>query len=251
MIFCLSSCGGNNTEEKEIVLIDEFMVELENVAKAKQNVGEEVTVFGRIKEIHTNYCVVESMKIENPEVIVRMSTKKLAELSVDDFIAVTGKIKSYSLFGNTYSVKAKIFEEDAVMDEIFRGYIADFESGSYLSGTTLVNEYNHEFMWGYVCSRGNTFLINDDEELRNYLVGKWEEARFVSGTPSYIDSVEFKADGTYFWDKSSTYDQKGNWSVSNGRLESFIGTYPREVYVVSDNIFICQVTPNVRITEEN
>ena len=115
LMLCLSlcACGGDKGEgnadesttsdqvvtetpepEIEMVLFDDLITDLENEAKAQLNVGKGANILAQVDTIKSDYCSVTLFHKDSHRAKILLPTEVLAEMKVDQVIAVTAIIDS-------------------------------------------------------------------------------------------------------------------------------------------------------------
>ncbi len=251
-LLLLTSCGTKVEDKKSDVVVEtiefsQLMEDLENGAKAELNVGKATAVCGRIDYIESDYCRISLIYPLGKIADVILPIEVLAELKKEQFIFVSATVENvgcHNATGSsyTYTFKADKLEDLSLMDE----YIKESISSTYypLMTEELDEIFSVKLLASYAESRGDVFLIKDDTELKNYLIGKWEydTSRYESN-----DDVEFREDGKYHWEYLGYTvlgwhddEQTSDWTVSNGFLDSFIGYDPQKVFALTSSVFIIQ-----------
>ncbi len=252
LVLCLSLSACSQTQSIETISMDNLFQDIENEAKAHQHIGKQTTAFGKITKIKTDYCVIEVMEPKDACLMVFMQTDVLAGFSIGQFVAISGRVSKVSNDGSyPFEMEGKIVENELTMDAFFLACLADTEASSGFSADKLISTYNVSFLSEYAASRGDAFVVRDDTELRNYLLGKWKCVKYHLDR-KLVEQPEIKSDGTFFIEKPSRHsnDEFGYWDVSNGVLNGWLGDENQRntVYVLSENVFIIE---NLAFVREN
>ena len=240
MLLPLCACGGTQVQEDDISMNDLYL-DLENIARAQQNIGKRTTVYGQVTDIATNGCTVvlfTPISSKNGLVFVELPADILAELNCGQFVVISAIVTDVSKTLITpYFLKADALGDISTMDAFIRDSItACLEANddtAFVAYEKVTNTFRISLLEDYFNTYGDTFLISDDTELKNYLVGEGEWAWLMSDL--YRFSCEFREDGTYLW--RSDREQIGDWNVSQGKLESFATHAYYNAYVISDRVF--------------
>ena len=254
LVLCLSLCAcsiedDKATEPVETISMKSLLSDTDNGAKAQLNVGKATTIYGQITTIDTSACKVKLFP--KGSVSVEMPIEELAELNPNQFIVLEGIVKSYNSSSSpNYTITATELLDLEVMDSYIKEEIAltvsQRESYAFIGDTnagillaSLQEQYNINFLEDYVYSRGDAFLITDDNALKEYLIGNWVYYQNFGGLETL--TLEYKADDTSVWyyknNYDSTVDQCQDWSVSYGAVDS-IWSYPKDVYVLHEEVFL-------------
>lgn len=193
------------------------------------HVGKRTVIFGKVISVNTDRCIIQLMRTHT-KLPVLMDSTTLTKVKTGEFVAITGIVSAYTpQHYFLYEIDFEKFENFEVMDSIFQECI---------NSIVLIDDYvilsgDDELFLEYLTLRGNCFIIRDDQELSNYLIGKW-----------YFNfskhCVEFKANGefvdsTSFWFHAPDY----KWTVSNGKVDSLFAEDPVYLYRLSDEVFVC------------
>jgi hypothetical protein len=244
LVLCLSLCAcgekENEKEPTETISMEELLSDMENEAKAQLNIGKGVAIYGQIRKVYSDYCVVELIVPNDGYTAtfnVAMKTEQLAELDSKQFIAVQGVVSESHPSG--YTITATKMLDWELMDS----YIIEKAKSNAYSIDKVYDALHISLVFDYIQTRSDVFMMKDDDALKEYLIGKW----VVSG---YYETCEFREDGKYLWHFISSSgnwrDQESTWSVSNGDLQAFRSLGNTNVYVLCDNVFIQMGSVNVR-----
>ena len=259
LVMCLGlfACGDNQTNNTaptteappEAIEIDQLYEDLSNGAKCQLNVGKQVTVFGTIYEINANNCYIEPIEYPNESISMVMTTEELAKLSTNQFIAVTGIVESYK--GDHYAhrghkvrydVSATAILDDKEMDAIFSEMIKNnFENGKYEDAWSFRESLY--ILYDYMASRGDSYTPLNNGDLKNYLYGTWECGYYKYLYPTHMEEsifltflVTYNEDGSAEYSPQTSYPD--DWSVDEEGLDTFVYNANKNVYVLSDDVFI-------------
>ena len=245
----LCACSGDNNESKEpveTISIESLLNDTNNGAKAELNVGKGTTIYGKITNISSSDCTVALIYPKGSVVSLEMPIEQLAELKPNQFIAVDGIVASYN---SKYTITATTLLDLELMDSYIKEKIAttvsarefiDF-SGDTNAGMLLASfqsQYNIDILEDYVFSRGKAFMITDDTQLEDYLIGNWVYFQSFNGLNTL--TLEYKTDGTSVWhygEIGDKHEQHDDWSVKNGKVDS-IWRSPENVYVLNEDVFL-------------
>lgn len=183
LALCLSLCACDNTivstdNPSETISVYELFEDMSNGAKCELNIGKQVTVLGQIEYITSDSCRIQLISHPETYVIISMSTEKLAELSVDQFIAVSGKVESFNSMWaiGTYTISAKETLDNETMNTVFDEIITRKFNYGELNSAYAFKESLH-ILYEYMSDVGS-FTMQNKEELMQYLCGNWECGRF-------------------------------------------------------------------------
>ncbi len=250
LVMCLSlvACSGGQTEEStepettappETISMESLFASLDNGARAQLNVGKATVVYGKVISISSTYCSILAFfkdRFPNDSMMlqIEMTSEVLVGLYQGQFVAIPALISAYD-DSNDFTLTATEIADIEMVDTYIRSLFNNLDYSKI-----------HEIALEYVESRGTEFMLTDDAELQQYLIGEWKQ-RNGDG-----EEMEFKANGEYLWKYSEKAvtgafagnwvqrTQRGDWSVSEGKLDSFIGGTPQIVYVLSEDFFMCQ-----------
>ena len=241
LALCLGLCACSSKAQAEVISVDDLYADLTNAAKCTLNVGKQVTLLGQIQTIGTDHCSIVLISRPNTTVSVAMPVEILAELNVDQFIAVTGIVESYN-GGVGYTVSSTQTLDANAMDTIFREIIANkFDNGAMKRSNDFKSHLH--ILYDYVSSRGDVYKMQDTKALKDYLCRTWDCGRFTYYNPNDMSSSIFEAfDITYNADGSVDYSiyntWRDDWELNeDGDLQSFFSS--KTVYVLSDYAFVC------------
>lgn len=247
LVLCLSLCAcgegtqsGEKTESTtpsaESISVATLFEDVTNEAKCTLNIGKQVTVLGQIQEISANYCKIKLVSHPDKSVHIRLPIERLAELSVGNFIAVTGIVEAYNW--SAYTISATETLDENAMDDIFQRIVAinftyDLCNKAYFFKGSL------NILCDYISQRSDRYTMANSEDLKEYLCGTWDCGSYQN---SLQESSFTSFNITYNEDGSAKYSiQKSwrhDWEVDDqGRLHSFFGE--KRVYILSDNVFFC------------
>ena len=269
LMLCLSlcACGGDKGEgnadesttsdqvvtetpepEIEMVLFDDLITDLENEAKAQLNVGKGANILAQVDTIKSDYCSVTLFHKDSHRAKILLPTEVLAEMKVDQVIAVTAIIDSIE--SSIYVFKADRLGDLSLMETYINDKIAlidESETGSTLY-SAIKNRFGMSMLYDYLEQSGNSFCKLSDAELKEYLYGKW----FYNYAREWNlddETIELYEDGTQLWKYNYQTsglknwvgrEQEGTWSVIGNDFHlSHNGTgRSKNVYILSENAFI-------------
>ena len=225
--------GVGEVEEivREMIGVDVLFADLDNMARAQQNIGKATHLFGKITYIGT-----ESIKMthifNDQKVEIPMDTETLVQLNKDEYIAVYAVVDGVTNNRYTFSDGERI--EITLMDEYVLNTICA------MTTYTLLSEHSWTVQQ-YVEGRGDTFKMTGDEEITAFMTGNW--VNWWNGLEAeFIAKVEYRSDGKCIWQGWDTYmkrveDCYCSWSVKDSvfRGKRGIGT---TVYKLSEDIVI-------------
>lgn len=194
------------------------------------HVGKRTVIFGKVISVNSDRCIIQLMRTRE-KLPVLMDSTTLTKVKTGEFVAITGIVSAYTpQHYFLYEIDFEKFENFEVMDSIFQECINSIE----LNDNGYVFLYcDDELFLEYLTLRGSSFIIRDDQELSNYLVGKW----YFNFS---MHSVEFKANGEFVDDTHVWFHAPDNkWSVSNGKVDSLFAEDPVYLYRLSDEVFVC------------
>ena len=244
LVLCLPLCAcsekENEKEPTETISMEELLGDMENEAKAQLNVGKGVSIYGQIRKVYSDYCVVELIVPNDGYTAtfdVAMKTEQLAELDSKQFIAVQGVVSESH--PSSYTITATKMLDWELMDS----YIIEKAKSNAFSIDKVYDALHISLVFDYIQTRGDIFMLKDDEALKEYLIGSW----VVSG---YYETCEFREDGKYVWNFISSSgrwkEQISTWSVNNGDMSAFRSLGNTNVYILCDDVFIQMGSVNVR-----
>lgn len=235
--------GGEKENEKvptETTSMEALLSDMENEAKAQLNVGKGVAIYGQIRKVYSNYCVVELI-VPNDGYTetfnIAMETEQLAKLNSKQFIAVQGVVSRSDSSG--YTITATKMLDLELMDS----YIKEKTKKYSFSRAQIYKKLHISLIAEYLSSRGDIFMLRDNDALTEYLIGTWTVS-------NYGETCEFRADGKYVWNFISSSgrwkEQISTWSVNNGDMSAFRAHGNTNVYILCDNVFIQMGDVNIR-----
>jgi hypothetical protein len=255
LVMCLSlcACGGEKETVKttvppESIFVSNLFEDIDNGAKCKLNVGKQVTILGQIEGITADFCIIHPVSQPDKDIAILMPTERLAELSVGHFIAVTGIVKSYNgkynlkYYSSWYTISATELLDENVMDDIFRRIVAIDFTYDLCNKAYFFRDSLH-ILYDYMSQRSSVYTMESNEELREYLCGKWDCGYFVLYFPDNLSRSKFESfEITFNKDGSAKYAKQNSWRHDwevgdDGRLASFFGK--KCVFILSKNVFIC------------
>ena len=248
LVLCLSLCAcGKGTQSSapspapspEIISVDTLFEDVTNGAKCALNIGKQVTVLGQIHDISPDSCRIQLVSHPDKSVHIRLPIEMLAELSIDNFIAVTGIVEGYKEYDwSWYTISATEYLDENETDAIFREIVRDnYSYSKYYSSYRFKNAIN--ILCDYMTQRSILYTMANRGELQAYLCGTWDCGSYENS----LQESSFRSfDITYNEDGSAEYSiQKSwrdDWEVDDyGYLHSFFGE--KCVYILSDDVFIC------------
>lgn len=214
-VICLSfvACGAGEEKEveREMISVKTLIADLDNLARAEQNVGKATHLFGTIDSIGTEAFTLKHIFI-NRSFSIPMDSAVLAELNKGDYVAIYAVVEEINS-GNFKFKNCKQIDME-LMDE----YVVNTVSTS--STETLIKTYSGAIE-DYVVSRGDTFKMTDDDEIASYILGKWYTPYHMGLSGIYISDLEYFSDGECIWSYWDEYFGKWknaycDWSVENG-----------------------------------
>lgn len=247
LVMCLGmcACASNgkdikNTEENEpeaeVISIDTLLSDLDNLARAEQNVGKATHLFGTIEFIGTEALKLKHIFIER-SFSIPMDSAVLAELNKGDYIAIYAVVDEigsggYFKFKNAKQVDMKLMDEYVV------------NAVSTYSINDLIKTHS-DVIENYVVSRGDTFKMTDDNKIASYIVGKWYWPYHMGISGTYISDLEYFADGECIWSAWDNYrgkwkDAYCSWSVKDGIF-----------YGCGDDTAVYKISENAMVTADN
>ena len=250
MLLCLCiglcACADEKSTEttdptEPIETIDErpLLKDSDNGARAQMNIGKGTTIHGVITDIGTSSCTIQLILPKNTFVHVEMPTEQLAELNKNTFIAIEGVVTSFNANGDKkYTIRAKNILDIEEMDTWVKKRITDqynfncvLELSRY-AYAGILDEFDIELLYVYAKLSGDLYRINDDDKLKEYLVGDWHSGIVDN---HFVDCYLYES-GRYSTYKVTTGYNSGEWEVRDGL---FIADGDAEiVYVLSDNLFL-------------
>ena len=178
LMLCLSlcACGGNEAAEGadenvtsnqvvteapepkiEMVLFDDLIADLENEAKAQLNVGKGANIFAQVDTIKSDYCGVTLFHDKFHQARILLPTEVLAEMKVDQVIAVTAIIDSIE--SSIYVFKADGLADLSLLEVYIKDKIASIDESE--TGSTLNSEiksmFGMQMVYDYLNQSGNSF----------------------------------------------------------------------------------------------
>lgn len=242
VVMCLSlvACGsGSESKEesekeikREIISVSTLIADLDNLARAEQNVGKATHLFGTISSIGTDAFTLSHLFI-GKSFSIPMDTAVLAELNKGDYIAVYAVVDEINS-GNFIFKDCKQIEME-LMDEYVVNQV------STVSTEALIKTHNDTVV-EYIMSRGDTFKMTGDDEIASYILGKWYQPYPMGLSGTYIARVEYFANGECIWQSWDEYfnewdDAYCDWSVKDGILNgnNYYGT---AVYKITSNAMV-------------
>lgn len=247
LVLCLPLCACaavEDNEPTETISMEELLSDMKNEAKAQLDVGKSVAIYGQIRKVYSDYCVVELIVPNDGYTAtfnVAMELELLAKLESQQFIAVQGIVSESNSSG--YTITATKMLDWESMDS----YIKEKANSNAYSIDKVYDSLNISLVYNYIQTRGDIFMLKDDATLKEYLIGTW----VVSG---YGETCEFREDGKYLWKyigttssgKQVDKEQESSWSVKDGDLQAFRAYGNTNVYILCDDVFIQMGTVNVR-----
>ena len=248
LVLCLSLCAcGDGTQPSapssppppETISVDMLFEDVTNGAKCTLNIGKQVTVLGQIDDISADSCRIQLVSHPEKKVLIRMPIERLAELSIDSFIAVTGIVEAYKEHAwSWYTISTTEPLDENETDAIFREIVRDnYSYSKYYSSYRFKNAIN--ILCDYMTQRSSRYTIANRGELQEYLCGTWDCGYYKN---SLQESSFTSFDITYNEDCSAKYSIQNSWrhdwQVDDyGYLHSFFGE--KCVYILSDDVFFC------------
>lgn len=269
LMMCLSlcACGGDKANESadenatsnqvvteapkpkiEMVLFDDLIADLENEAKAQLNVGKGANIFAQVDTIKSDYCSVTLFHKDSHRAKILLPTEVLAEMKVDQVIAVTAIIDSIE--SSIYVFKADGLADLSLLEVYIKDKIASIDESE--TGSTLYSEiksmFGMQMVYDFFNQSGNSFCKLSDAELKEYLYGKWFYDYAMEWNLDN-ETIELYEDGTQLWKYNYqtsglknwvNREQKGTWSVSGNdfHLSHDWTGGKKNVYILSENAFI-------------
>ena len=250
LCFSLCACGkSNNTdkdnETRELISVEKLISDLDNLARAEQNVGKAVNLFGVITAIGKDTLTINHISVSK-SFTVPMDTAILAELNKGEFIAVYAVVEDIN-GGNFKFKNCKQIEMEA-MDN----YVINMVSTS----TTYDLIVKHSgVIADYIVSRGKTFKMTDDAEIAAYILGTWNWPYGMGVQGTYISTVKYFENGECIWQSWHKYmnhweNSYCDWSVKNGIFNGCSAS-DTPVYKITENAFVYAGDLHVRVIEDS
>lgn len=217
--------------EREMIPISTLIADLDNLARAEQNVGKATHLFGSISHIGTEEFTLYHLFVDK-RFSIPMDSAKLAELNIGDYIAIYAVVDEIN--GGDFKFKYCKQIETKLMDE----YVVNMVSGT--STEVLIEKYSNDIE-DYVVSRGDTFKMANDSEIASYILGRWCWP-YPVGFEKVAADFEYYADGDCLW-SSWEADHKMwstnwcTWSVKDG-IFSGLSSEKTAVYKITDNVMV-------------
>ena len=229
----LTACSFKNGAEieREMIPISTLIADLDNLARAEQNVGKATHLFGAISYIGTEEFTLNHLFV-GKSFSIPMDSAKLAELNKGDYIAIYAVVDEINDGDFKFKYCKQI--ETKLMDE----YVVNMVSGT--STEVLIEKYSTDIE-DYVVSRGDTFKMASDSEIASYILGKWYRPAHV-GFEIVAADFEYYADGDCdwsFWDADHKIWRSYwcTWSVKDG-IFSGLSSEKTAVYKITDNAMV-------------
>ena len=250
LCFGLCACGNTDKDngektEREMISVDKLISDLENLARAEQNVGKAVHLFGSITSIGKNELTMNHLFI-NRSFTIPMDSEILAKLNKKDFIAIYAVIDEIN-DGNFEFEDCKQIDMK-LMDEYVVGIVST--SSTY----DLIVKYSSTIA-DYIVSREATFRMTDDAEISSFILGKWNWPYGMGTQGTFISTVEYFENGECIWQSWHEYmnhwkNSYCDWSVKDGIFNGCSAS-DTPVYKITENAFVHSNTLYVRVEETN
>ena len=236
LVMCLSfTACGSKTEveiEPEMISVSNLLSDLDNLARAEQNVGKATHLFGTIDSIGTEAFTLKHIFI-GKSFSIPMSSAVLAQLNKGDYIAIYAVVDEINN-GNFKFKNCKQVEME-LMDEYVVNAVSTYS-------TEVLIKTHSGAIEDYVVSRGDTFKMTNDDEIASYILGKWYWPYHMGFSGTYISDLEYFADGECIW---STWDSYFNewdnaycsWSVKDGIFDG-CSSKKTAVYKITENAMV-------------
>ena len=245
--FAFVACGDKNAEitedvNREIISINDLIDDLDNLARAEQNVGKATHLFGTVDSIGTETFTLNHFFIDK-NFSVPMDKAALVELNKGDYIAI------YAVVDKIDGGNFKFKNCKAVGMELMDAYVVNMVS---TTPAPILFNYNGTIR-DYVSYRGDTFILTNNEEVASYVLGKWDCAtheEWHDFEPLLISSVEFCTNGDLYWrgkykDSNSGGTIHYSWSVVGPGWINY-DKQNDTVYKLTENIMILDNYLHVR-----
>lgn len=250
LCFPLYACGNSNNADKnneahELISVEKLISDLDNLARAEQNVGKAVNLFGRITAIGKDTLTINHIFI-NKSFTLSMDSAILAELNKEDFIAVYAVVEEI----NNGQFKFKNCKQ--IEMETMDNYVINMVSTS----TTYDLIVKHSgVIADYITSRGKTFRMTDDAEISAYILGAWNWPYGMGVQGTYISTVEYFENGECIWQSWHEYmnhwkNSYCDWSVKDGIFNGCSAS-DTPVYKITENAFVHAGDLYVRVIEDS
>jgi hypothetical protein len=243
VVMCLSfaACGaeGEKEVEREMISVSALVSDLENLARAEQNVGKATHLFGSIDAIGTESFTLKHM-FYTRTFTIPMDSAVLAELNKGDYIAVYAVVEEIN--GGDFKFKNCKQIDMELMDEYVVGKV------STISTDTLLKTWNGSIV-SYVTSSGDTFKMSNDDEIAAYIIGKWLRPYPMGFSGTFIASLEYFDDGECIWKTWDSYFNEWDnaycsWSVKDGIFDgcsaddTAVYKITNDAMVTADDLYI-------------
>ena len=236
IITCLSfaACDSKSDAdiERELISVSTLISDLDNLARAEQNVGKATHLFGTIDSIGTDAFTLKHIFIGR-NFSIPMDSAVLAELNKGDYIAIYAVVDEINS-GNFKFKNCKQVEME-LMDEYVVNAVSTYSTEALIKTHSGAIE-------DYIVSRGDTFKMTNDDEIASYILGKWYWPYHMGLSGTYISDLEYFADGECIWSAWDEYRGKWknaycSWSVKDGIFDGCSGT-DTAVYKITANAMV-------------
>jgi len=257
LCFGLCACGSSDhvlssTEESvttpviepELITVDKLLADLDNLARAEQNIGKAIHLFGTIDSIDKDFLTLNHI-IFDRTFIVPMETSVLSQLNKGEYIAAYAVVESID--GGDFKFTDCKLLDMKLMDD----YIIDIVS-SY-TPTDFEQPYNDSIIT-YVMSREDTFKLTDEAEIESYILGEWNwDGRVWEDSWKFYKSycVTYRSGGqclSTVW--APEYGMRaswfGSWSIEDGLFDSCSRPITA-VYKITQNVMVTSNEILVRV----
>lgn len=229
------------TEPIETIYERTLLNDSDNGARAQMNVGKGTTIHGIVIDIGVSSCMIQLISPKDTSVYVEMPMEQLAKLNENTFISIEGIVSAFDANGDEkYTINAeKILDIEEmnfwVKDEITVFYNMNclFSESSDVPYIATLDEFDIDLLYAYAELSGDTYRINDDTKLKEYLIGKWHSDFDWNKLHT---NCRFGENGYYYLSGAYGQSEDGEWNVEKGKLHTEDHYGP--VYVLSDDIFL-------------
>jgi len=263
LIMCLGlcACGGSKTNNEKVegasaseteppietISFDDLIADTENTAKQQLNVGKKADIFGQVKTIKSDYCMVQLFHKESHHAKIMLPTEVLAEMEIDQIIAVTAIVDSIQY--SNYVFKADELADLSLIETYINNKISTIDEKTLDSGGSLLysnikNLFEMSLVYAYLEQSGKSYCTLANAELKEYLNGKWFY-NYAAEWDLDDETIEFNNDGTLIWkfnrqilDSWVNKEQEETWSIYGESLNISFHYHINRVYILTDNAFI-------------
>ena len=272
MCLVLCACGGSNTNNEKVestaaaetkvevtsvseteppietISFDDLIADTENKAKQQLNVGKKADIFGQVKTIKSDSCSVQLFHKESHRATIMLPTEVLAEMEIDQIIAVTAIVDSIQY--SNYVFKADELADLSLIETYINNKISTIDEktldrGGSLLYSNIKSLFGMSLVYDYLEQSGTSYCTLADTELNEYLNGKWFY-NYAAELGLDDETIELNNDGTLIWkfNKQTRFswvnkEQEEEWSIDGVCLDISFDFYSgRRVYILSENAFI-------------